>query len=307
VNPVEHTPVMVAEVLECLAVERGHSFIDATVGLGGHAAAILDASAPDGRVLGLDADPVAVERARTRLQSYKGRAVIVQGNFRDLRTIAAANNVLSSDGVLFDLGVSSLQLGPTGRGFSFQYPAPLDMRMDPGLTRTAAELVNSSDEAELSAMLRRFGEEPAARRIARAITANRPITLTTDLARIVSAVAGRPGDRLHPATRTFQALRIAVNDELSNLTSGLKAALAVLCQGGRLVVITFHSLEDRLVKEFLRHESRDCICPPGLPACVCGHRASIRLIHRKVIRPDAAEVSLNPRSRSAKLRVAERI
>jgi len=304
---VEHTPVLLEAVVDALAPRAGHCYIDATVGLGGHAAAILEASAPDGRLLGIDADPEAVARASARLAPYRERAVIVQGNFRRLRALAVANGLPSVDGVLFDLGVSSFQLSPLGRGFSFQHPAPLDMRMDPGLERSAADLVNRLGEKELAEILWRYGEEPAARRIARTLVQQRPFNLTTDLARAVSAAVHRQRSRIHPATRTFQALRIAVNDELASLGEALAATLELLRAGGRLVVICFHSLEDRLVKQFLRGESRDCVCPPGLPACICSHRATLRVLRRSVLRPDHAELAHNVRSRSARLRVAERI
>lgn len=302
-----HVSVLLDAVLDALAPAPGHDFIDATIGLGGHAEAILAATNPDGRLLGIDADADAVERSRRRLLNFAGRAMVIQGNFRDLDAIAVENDFGLADGVLFDLGVSSLQLSAAGRGFSFQYDAPLDMRMDPRLPQTAAEIVNGLDTDALSGVLKRFGEEPAARRIARAIVRQRPIHSTAQLARIVSSAVGRPGSRTHPATRTFQALRIAVNDELSALRAGLTGALRVLRSGGRLVVISFHSLEDRIVKEFLRRESQDCVCPPSLPACVCSHRASLRVLRRSVQRPSEAEIAANPRSRSAKLRLAERI
>lgn len=303
----EHTPVLLTAVLEVLAVGSGRSYIDATLGLGGHAGAILAATAPRGRLLGIDADPDAVERAGQRLQIYGERAVMVQGNFRQIEAIATARGFSAVDGILFDLGVSSLQLSDRGRGFSFRHSAALDMRMDPALEQTAAGLVNQLGEEELRTLLVRYGEEPAARRIARAIVRERPFERTTDLAKTVRAAVGRPPSRTHPATRTFQALRIAVNDELESLAEALAATLALLRVGGRLAVISFHSLEDRIVKRFLRRESQGCVCPPGLPVCVCSHEPALRVLRRSVVLPSAAEVAANARSRSAKLRVAERI
>jgi 16S rRNA (cytosine1402-N4)-methyltransferase len=302
-----HLPVLFDETIEALAVQRRRSYIDATVGLGGHAEGMLRASAPDGRLLGIDADPDAVAQARQRVAPYSARAIIVRGNFRELRTIAMRNGFSAVDGILFDLGVSSLQFSEAGRGFSFQYSAPLDMRMDPELKQSAADIVNELDESELASLLRRYGQEPAAGRIARAIIRHRPIETTTDLAEAVTSVVPRRGARVHPATRTFQALRIAVNDELQALEDALAAALDLLQRGGRLAVITFHSLEDRIVKGFLQRESRDCICPPSLPVCVCSHRATLRLERRSAIKPAAGEIARNPRSRSAQLRFAERL
>lgn len=303
----EHEPVLVPEVIAGLELRPGDAAIDGTVGLGGHAEAILRASGPTGRLLGIDADPQALAVAGERLRPFGARAVLVQGNFRNLERLAQTHDFEHTDGLLLDLGVSSLQLSAAGRGFSFQYEAPLDMRMDPGSERTAADLVNELSESELADLLFQYGEEPQARRVARAIVRRRPLHTTTELSGAVRDAIGRPGMRINPATRTFQALRIAVNRELESLSQALTASLRLLRSGGRLVVISFHSLEDRLVKEFLREESRGCICPPALPVCSCSHRASLRTISRRPITPSPAEVAANPRSRSAKLRVAERL
>ncbi len=222
--------------------------------------------------------------------------------------IAAQYGFSSVGGIVLDLGISSWQLDEPGRGFSFQSEGPLDMRMDPTAGTSAAELVNNRTQAELADVIYQYGEEPRARRIARNIVAARPLQTTTQLADVVRRAAGRrPGQRIHPATRTFQALRIAVNGELAALAAVLPQLVALLAPGGRLAVISFHSLEDRIVKQFLQGEMRDCVCPPGLPQCVCGHRATLKAISRRPIRPDEAEVSQNPRSRSAKLRLAEKL
>jgi len=233
--------------------------------------------------------------------------VLVHGSFSRLAEIAHACCFVPADGILFDLGLSSLQLADPRRGFAFMIDGPLDMRFDPtGGGLTAAVLVNRFSPEELATLLYRYGEERRARRIAEAIVAARPLHTTKELAVTVEQVVGRRG-RIHPATRTFQALRIAVNDELVALETALPQAVEMLAPGGRLAVISFHSLEDRLVKRFLRRESRDCICPPEIPVCTCNHRATLRLVKRKPIRPTADEIADNPRSRSARLRVAERI
>ncbi len=303
-----HIPVLLQEVLEVLDPRPGRAYIDATLGGGGHAEAILQASSPDGRLLGLDADPRAIQRVRERLAPFGDRAVLVQANFRHLATIARAQGFSQVDGILFDLGVSSYHFDEADQGFSFRHEGPLDMRLDPTHGPSAADIVNTLDADDLADILYRYGEERRSRRIARAIVAHRPITTTTQLAEIVvRAIGRRPGARLHPATRTFQALRIYVNDELGALEAALPQALELLKPGGVLAVITFHSLEDRIVKHFLRQESRDCICPPHTPVCTCGHRAQVQLIHRKGLVPSPDEISRNPRSRSARLRTARKL
>lgn len=305
---VEHRPVLLNEAIEALAVRPGRWYVDGTVGLGGHAAAILEASSPDGRLLGIDADPDALVTARERLAHFGERVRLVRGNFRDLAVIARAEGFAPVAGVLLDLGVSSFQLGPAGRGFSFLWDQPLDMRMDPDQPISARDIVNSYTAQELADLISRYGEERRGRVIARAIVRARPITTTVQLARVVEQAVGRARSRIHPATRTFQALRIAVNRELDALTAALRAAHDLLeAPGGRLVVISFHSLEDRIVKEFLRRASRDCLCPPQTPVCVCGHRATLRLLTRGAVVPSPAEVAANPRARSARLRAAVRL
>lgn len=281
--------------------------MDGTVGAGGHSWGILQASSPDGQLLGMDVDPQALELAGKKLAEFSGRWHLVQASYVTLRERLEELKWEKVDGVLLDLGLSSIQLDTASRGFSFQVEAPLDMRFDPEGEVSAADLVNQLGEAELADLLYRFGEERRARQVARAIVAARPITTTIQLARVVARTT-RGGKRgIHPATRTFQALRIAVNGELEALEQVLPLTPEVLLPGGRLAVISFHSLEDRIVKQFMRSESRNCICPPGQPDCTCDHRASLRVLTAKPIRPQEEEVENNPRSRSARLRVAERI
>jgi 16S rRNA (cytosine1402-N4)-methyltransferase len=308
-----HQPVLLQEALAALAVRPGGRYVDGTFGGGGHTRAILNASAPDGTVLALDADPAAIARAEAmRTEPEIGNRLIpVRANFSQLTTVARERGVAPLDGILLDLGLSSFQLDEPERGFAFRFAGPLDMRFDPEGGAPASELVNTLPEGELADLLWRYGEEPGSRRIARAIVRERergPIETTTQLAEIVSrALGGRRGRDTHPATRTFQALRIATNDELEALQAALAASVEVFAPGGRLAVIAFHSLEDRIVKRFVERESAACVCPPQLPVCVCGHRPRLRKVTRKAIRPDAAEMERNPRARSAVLRVAERL
>ncbi len=300
-----HVPVLLQATLDLLAVRSGGVYIDGTVGGGGHARAILAVSAPDGRLLGLDRDPAALEAARERLAPFGARATLRRGSFARLRELA--EGFAPADGVLLDLGLSSLQLADPARGFAFSREGPLDMRFDPGAGGpTAADLVNSLSVNELVERLYRYGEEPQARRIAEAIVSARPLTTTTALARVIEQAAGPRRGPIHPATRTFQALRIAVNEELQALEAALPQALEVLRPGGRLVVISFHSLEDRLVKQFMQREAKDCLCPPELPVCACGHRAQGRALTRRPRQPEPAEVAVNPRARSARLRAFEK-
>lgn len=280
--------------------------MDATVGGGGHARGLLESSSPDGRLLGVDADPMAISLARHSLAKYGERAILVNGNFADLKEIAARHGFCPVDGILMDLGLSSSQLEQAERGFSFQLEGPLDMRFNPKRGRTAADLVNTLPEDQLADILRRYGEEPRARRIARAIVAHRPICTTTELAEIVQRAVARRR-RIHPATRAFLGLRIAVNQELEALTRVLPQAVELLAPGGRLAVISFHSLEDRIVKNFFRDQARGCICPPDLPVCVCHHQPVLEVLTKKPLRPSEAEVRRNPRSRSARLRLASRL
>jgi 16S rRNA (cytosine1402-N4)-methyltransferase len=268
---------------------------------------LLEASAPDGELLGLDRDPHAIEIAAARLAGFAGRAHLRQASFADMGNCTAELGWEAVDGILLDLGLSSMQLDDPSRGFSLRLDGPLDMRFDPRQVTTAEELVNGLPERELADVIARFGEEPRARRVAKAIIAARPLRTTLELAQVVARAVGRQGGRVHPATRTFQALRIAVNDELEMLQAGLAQALQILRPGGRLAVVAFHSLEDRIVKQVMRRESRDCVCPPGQPVCTCGHRAAIRVVTPRPIRPESDEVRANPRARSARLRVAERL
>jgi 16S rRNA (cytosine1402-N4)-methyltransferase len=305
-----HTPVLLSETIAALKPQPGGSYIDATLGLGGHAERVLELSTPNGALLGIDADPAALVMARHRLAPYGDRIVLVESYFDELARIAADTGFQASAGVLFDLGVSSPQLDEAGRGFSFQQNAPLDMRMGPTAGRTAADLVNSLSDAELQRIFQEYGEERFSRRVAKRIAeerARRPIRTTVELAEIVAAARPRSKERIHPATRVFQALRIAVNDELGRLERALPQAVTVLREGGRLAVITFHSLEDRLVKRFMRQEARGCICPPEVPVCVCGRQPTLRVLTPHPLTASGAEVAANPRARSAKLRVAERI
>jgi 16S rRNA (cytosine1402-N4)-methyltransferase len=308
-----HLPVLAEEVMSMLSPASGSLQIDATVGGGGHTERILEASNPDGRLLGLDADGAAIARVGVRLAAYGDRLVLRQANFRELRTVAPATGFEAVDGLLFDLGLSSYQLADTERGFGFRAGGPLDMRFDTGRGVPAAELLETLDASELTGLFRRFGEEPHAPRIARAIVEARgagPIGTAEELAALVERVAprGAPGRRrIHPATRVFQALRIAVNEELDALEEALAAAVDLLRPGGRLVVLSYHSLEDRIVKRFLDAERKGCICPPSVPVCVCGRTPRLRLVTKPSLTPTDAEIIANPRARSARLRAAERI
>lgn len=302
-----HQPVLYQAILEALRPEDGGRYIDGTVGAGGHAAGILAASAPSGLLLGLDVDPQALELAGQRLADFGERARLARASYAQLAQQMAQQGWQVVDGIVLDLGASSMQFDRAERGFSFLRKGPLDMRFDPDATVTAADLVNGLPEESLADLLRQYGEERRARRIARAIVVARPLETTTELAGVVArALRARRGG-IHPATRTFQALRIAVNGELDNLEAALPQAVAALKPGGRLAVISFHSLEDRIVKQYMRRESQDCICPPEQPACTCGHTASIKEIIRRPVQPDEQEIEANPRARSARLRIAEKL
>ncbi|MFA5367151.1 MAG: 16S rRNA (cytosine(1402)-N(4))-methyltransferase RsmH [Dehalococcoidia bacterium] len=298
-----HIPVLLNEVMDALQVKPDGRYIDCTVGAGGHSAAILERG---GRVLGIDIDPQAIDTAQKSLSSYGDRINLINNSFDNLGKVCSETNFSPVDGILFDLGLSSLQIADAERGFSFRNEGPLRMSFDPSAELTAETIVNDYPETELAKIIRDYGEESRSKAIARAIVANRPISTTIQLSAIVSKVVGFHG-RIHPATKTFQAIRIAVNRELERVKSALKQAVNILIVGGRLVVISFHSLEDRLVKEFMRIEAADCVCPPRTPACVCNHHARFKLITKKVVTPSSAEVEANPLSRSAKMRVAERI
>ena len=311
---VTHVPVMPDEVVEAMAPRAGSKHVDATLGGGGHAERILEASDPDGRLLGLDADGAAIARVRARLAPrYGDRLSLRQSNFRELATVAPEAGFETIDGCLFDLGLSSFQLADEERGFGIRTGGPLDMRFDTDRGIPASELLATLDQAELTALFGRYGEEPYSGRIARAIVEARrtaPVRTAEELAALVARVApGRaPGRRrVHPATRVFQALRIAVNEELDALEAALAAAVDLLRPGGRLVVLSYHSLEDRIVKRFLQAERRGCTCPPEAPVCVCGRLPRLRLLAPKGLVPSPAEISANPRARSARLRAAERL
>ena len=301
----EHIPALAQELVQGLHVIPGGLYVDCTAGGGGHAEAVLGASAPGGRLLGIDADPQAIRAAQRRLQRFQGDILLVNDNFANLQEIAERHGFGRVHGVYFDLGLSTLQLEEPGRGFSFQREDPLDMRLSDRQRRTAADLVNDSPLEELAQVLRSYGEERRSRAIARRIVAERPIQTTGQLARLVQRAAPFPGGRIHPATRTFQALRIWANDELANLERALRQTLRIMAPGGRIAAISYHSLEDRAVKTLFKQESTDCICPPGIPICSCGHKATLRILTRKVIVPSAGEIERNPRSRSARLRIAE--
>jgi 16S rRNA (cytosine1402-N4)-methyltransferase len=301
-----HVPVLLEEAIKALAVQPGGRYIDCTLGGGGHAEAILQYSAPGGQLLGIDADPKAIEVASERLEPYRDSILMVNDNFVNLQAICVKYDFFPVHGILFDLGLSSLQLNGNGRGFSFQRDAALDMRLNPEQETTAADIVNTYPEAALAHLIKTYGEENYGRRIARHIVRQRPIRTTRQLASVIEqAVGGRRG-RIHPATRTFQALRIEVNQELDHLEAALRQAIQLLGFGGRLVVISYHSLEDRIVKQVMRRETKGCICPPGTMVCRCGHVPTLRLVSRKIITPGEEEIRRNPRSRSAKLRAAER-
>lgn len=306
-EPAAHEPVLYNEIIHALKPSSPGRYVDGTLGAGGHARGILEASSPEGQLLGLDVDPQALEVARQNLRSYGSRAVLFQDSYTNLDAALDLLGWETVHGILLDLGLSSMQLQNTERGFSFQIDAPLDMRFDPRSDVTAADLINRLPEQDLADLLYKYGEERRSRQVAKAILRARPIHSTQKLAEVVAAVtrSGSPG--IHPATRTFQALRIAVNNELEAIEVVLPKTIARLAVGGRVAVISFHSLEDRIVKNYFRQESKDCLCPPRQPVCTCGHQATISLITRHPIRPSEAEIRRNPRSRSARLRVVERL
>lgn len=302
-----HTPVLYQRVLTALRLRADGRYIDGTIGAGGHSAGILENSSPNGQVLGLDRDPAALAQAKSRLAHFSNRLHLRNGSFAEVAEHAAWLGWTTVDGLLLDLGLSSMQLNDPARGFSFLREGPLDMRFDPTQSTTAGDLVNYLPEDELEDLIFRFGEEPRASQVAREVVRNRPLHTTLELAEVITRAVGRSRRRIHPATRTFQALRIEVNSELKALEVGLTQAVDLMDSGGRLLVISFHSLEDRIVKQYFRQESKDCICPDRQPICTCGHRARLRLLTRKPIRPDVSEVRANPRARSARLRIAERL
>lgn len=305
-----HTTVLLEEAVNALTANRGHRYLDCTLGGGGHAHRILE-TLPEAELLGLDCDETAVQAASERLAPFTGRFHLNRSRFSELESAARALGWEHVDGVLFDLGVSSPQIDTPERGFSFRFDAPLDMRMDMHAPLTAADLLNQTDEKELADLIYQFGEEKRSRAIARAIVARRriqPWARTGELTELLEKIVGRARQHgLPPATRTFQALRIAVNRELQELAEGLQEAVTLLAPGGRLVVITFHSLEDRMVKHAFRDAASSCVCPPGLPVCICHKQPGLRLVTRKPTLPGEEELRGNRRAACAKMRVAEKI
>ena len=306
-EPQKHVSVLYNHIITALQPKSPGRYVDATVGAGGHAKGILEASAPHGELLGLDLDPRALEIASQRLMSFSNRVHLANSSYTLLLQALQALGWDHVDGIVIDLGVSSMQIDNPERGFSFQKDGPLDMRFDPSQPVSADTLVNTLPENELADILWKYGDERKSYRIAREIAANRPLHTTLELARVIKKAAGNSGGKIHPATRSFQALRIAVNGELDALTEFLPNAIDVLHPGGRLAVISFHSLEDRIVKQYFRRESSDCICPPEQPVCTCGHKARIKEITRRPIEADDEEISQNSRARSSRLRVAEKL
>jgi 16S rRNA (cytosine1402-N4)-methyltransferase len=309
-----HIPVLYQETIDFLQPQPGGRYIDGTVGAGGHTRGILQASAPDGKILAFDRDREAIIYARQQLTDAGQRITFVHASYSRMAELAPAYGFDKADGILLDLGLSSSQLANSSRGFSFVNDGPLDMRFDTTSGPTAADLVNELEVSDLATIFQRYGEVRQSHRLAEVIANNRPLQTTKQLADLIDRESNKFGStghgrvsRIHPATQVFQALRIAVNNELAELERGLEAAVKLLEVGGRLVVISFHSLEDRIVKHYMREMSQECKCPPGQPVCTCGSQPVLRLVRRKVVRPTASEIASNPRSRSAKLRVAQRI
>ena len=302
-----HMPVMVSEVLKAFEASPEGWLIDGTFGLGGHSSALLERY-PDRRVFGIDLDADSLAMSKGRFQTFNNRALLVNGNYADMTILAHEAGVEPVGGILLDLGLSSMQLETLGRGFSFRTDEMLDMRYNQSRGVPAAEVVNTFERDQLTNIFSNFGEEKAAKRIAKAVCQNRPILTTGKLAKIVQETVGRRGkSRRHPATKVFQALRIAVNQEFENINKGLSSGLDLLVDRGKFVVLTYHSLEDRIVKQFFKKESLDCICSTRIPFCVCDHQSRLRIVTKKVKIPTLEEVSFNPRSRSAKLRIVEKI
>ncbi len=301
-----HQPVLYQEIMDALQPVSGERYLDGTLGAGGHAEGILKASAPGGRLLGLDLDPEALAIASQRLLTYRDRVVVRHASYTEAATVLEEIGWKSVQGIILDLGVSSMQIDRPDRGFSFMEEGPLDMRFDPESGPSAADLVNTLSEAELANIIWEYGEERYSRRIASAIIRARPIHTTAQMAELIRSVVPGYEHHIHPATRTFQGLRIAVNRELETLSEALPKLVNCLSPGGRIAVISFHSLEDRIVKRFFRKESKACICPPEQPICTCEHQASLKILTKKPVRPKEEEINRNPRSRSARLRVAEK-
>ena len=306
-EPTPHQPVLYNEIIHLLRPHRAGRYVDCTLGAGGHAWGILQACEPDGLLLGFDVDTYALQLARKHLESFSNRVTLVHSSFTNLSKELNAVGWHMVDGILLDLGISSMQLDIPERGFSFRKDALLDMRFDLRNPMRAIDLVNNLSEKELADLLYTFGEERRSRQVARAIVQSRPLETTHQLASVVAKTTSSGRKRMHPATRTFQALRIAVNQELDALREVLPQAISSLNPKGRLAVISYHSLEDRIVKHYFRNESKDCICPPKQPICDCGHTASISIITKRPIRPQDGEIERNPRARSARLRVIEKL
>ena len=307
-----HIPVLYEEILEYACCREGDVFVDATLGSGGHSLGLLERYGGIGRLIGIDCDQEALERARVALEPFKNKVTFLHGNFRHLTRLLSQEGIAAIGGIVFDFGVSTPQLQDPQRGFGFSNDGALDMRMDRSMPQTALDLVKRLSAQELEDSIRVYGEERFARRIASAVkdaVARNPLLSTTGLADTVSRAipAKFHPDRLHPATRTFQALRIAVNDELAAIQEGLDQAMELLASGGRLLAISFHSLEDRIVKNRFRDWEKDCTCPVGLPLCVCGGTRRLKIITRRPVYAADAEVNRNPSSRSARLRVGERL
>jgi 16S rRNA (cytosine1402-N4)-methyltransferase len=302
-----HLSVLYNEIIEALAPKSSGKYIDATIGAGGHALGILQKSNPDGQLLGLDLDNQALVIASQRLSIYGSRAFLRKTSYTNMTDEAHKLGWEFVDGITMDLGVSSMQVDDPERGFSFRKEGPLDMRFGGPDLPTAADLLNKLSETEIAEIIWKYGEERYSRRIAKMICEARPLKTTTQLANLVEKAYGKKTGHLHPATRTFQAIRIAVNQELAAIQTAIPLAIQLLNPGGRLAIISFHSLEDRIVKQSFRFESRDCICPPQQPVCNCNHKAIIKELNRKPIEPSFEEITNNPRARSAKLRIAEKL
>tara|TARA_Y100001934_G_scaffold103287_1_gene126990 strand:+ start:1463 stop:2359 length:897 start_codon:yes stop_codon:yes gene_type:complete len=298
---------MVPEILKYLEVSSGGRYIDCTLGEGGHTKSLLEASNPGGEVLGIDADHEAIEVSKNRLEEYGERFIYDNSNFKNIKKIAMKSRFVPCHGILFDLGVSSLQLDKESRGFSFRRKAPLDMRFSINQTLTAQDVLNTFSESEISDILYQYGEERQSRKIAKLIIENRPLSNADELSDLIKKNIRQTNYKINPSTKTFQALRIYINEELNSLSQALEQSLEILEVGGRMAVISYHSLEDRIVKNFFKKESKYCICPPNIPKCDCGHFPKLKIITKKPVSPSQSEIEANKRSRSAKLRVVERI
>ncbi len=306
-SPSPHIPVLYHEIINALAPYSGGLYVDGTLGAGGHAYGILEFSSPQGKLLGLDLDPQALVFANQRLSIFKDRVIIQKGSYVEMTSHLVKLGWQFVDGIILDLGVSSIQLDTKERGFSFQYEAPLDMKFGDQPGMNAEDLINKLSESDLADIIWKYGEEKLSRKIARIICQNRPVKSTIELANLVKKAYGGQHSPIHPATRTFQAIRIAVNQEMQAIESVIPQAIKLLKPGGKLAIISFHSLEDRIVKTLFRQESKDCLCPPDQPVCTCHHTKSIKEVNRKPIEATKEEVIKNPRARSAKLRIVEKL